>query len=199
MKRYRSCYEMILARRSIRRFKQKRIPYQKLRKMVKAAHLAPSAANLQPVEFIIVDRKEIAEELFPLLCWAAYLGKEGAPPEGMRPVAYIVVLLNKDIAAGLSQADAAAAVENILLVATEEGIGTCWLGSIDREAIASLLNIPHNFVVEYVVALGYPNEVSVVEKMQRDVRYWRDSHNRMHVPKRRLEDLLHRNTYRRKR
>jgi len=87
-------YNTILKRRSIRRFKQKPITITVLKKLVDAARYAPSAANLQPLEFIIVNKKKLVDEIFPLTFWAGYLGDKGAPEEGRRPVAYIAALVN---------------------------------------------------------------------------------------------------------
>jgi len=108
-------YEIIKKRRTIRRFKQKEIKSELLLKFVDMARIAPSASNLQPLEYIIVNKKEIVDKIFPNLGWAGYLGKEGPPPEGKRPVAYIVVVINKNIQSSSYQHDSGAAIENILL------------------------------------------------------------------------------------
>ena len=191
-----STYETILKRRSIRRFRQIPISYRILRKLINAARLAPSGANLQPCEFIIVNKKELVDGIFLTLRWAAYLGKKGAPSLQEKPTAFIVALFNKGVRQLCGAADIAAAVENILLVATEEGLGSCWIASIDKLRIRKILNIPRNYSVEYVVALGYPKEKSVIEDFKKDQRYWRDKRGLLHVPKRRLKDILHRNRFR---
>jgi len=190
-------YNAILKRRSIRRFKQRRLSYKILIKLVNVARLAPSAANLQPWEFIIVDKKQIVDKVFPYLRWAGYLGDKGAPEKGRRPVAYIGVLINKQKCkfTQYAQADLGAAIENILLVATQAGLGSCWLGAIDRGEIAKILSIPRNVTVEYVIALGYPDEKSKAEQIKRDHRYYKDKNKLMHVPKRKISEILHRNKY----
>lgn len=192
-----SIYQIIQKRRSIRRFKQKPITLATLKRLVDAARFAPSAANLQPWEFIIVNKKEVVGKLFGFTRWAGYFGKEGAPPEGEQPVAYITVLINLDKCKKpkYAQADVSAVIENMLLLATEMGIGSCWLGAIDRENIAMLLNVPKNVTVEYVVALGYPDEKSIAEDMKRSHKYYKDKAGVMHVPKRQLKSILHLNSY----
>lgn len=192
-----SIYEIIKKRRSIRRFKQKPIPFAILRKLVDAGRLAPSAANLQPWEFIIVNKKNVVDELFQYTRWAGYLGKEGAPKAGEFPVAYIVILINslRCKKPQYAQADLGAVVQNMLLVATEIGLGSCWLGAIDRIGIAKLLKVPNNLTVEYVVALGYPDEKSISEPMKRSHKYYRDKFGVLHVPKRPLSKILHLNKY----
>jgi nitroreductase len=192
-----SIYKTILKRRSIRRFKQKPIPFAILKKLVDVARYAPSAANLQPCEFIIVNKKKLVDEIFQFTRWAGYLGKDGAPIKDKQPVAYIAVLINalKCKKPKYAQADVSAAIQNILLLATEMGLGTCWLGAIDRKSIAQLLKVPKNVSVEYLVAMGYPDEKSVSEPMQRSHKYYRDKLNVLHVPKRPLAKILLWNKY----
>ncbi len=188
-------YEIIKKRRTIRRFKQKEIPIEILKKFVDMARIAPSGANMQPIEYIIVNDKKIVDEIFPLTGWAGYLGKDGPPPEGQRPVAYIVILINKTINSPTPEYDVGAAVENILLSATYEGIGTCWIGSINREKLKEILEVPEIYKIDSIIALGYPDEESVIEEYKGSVKYWKDEKGIMHVPKRKLEDILHYNKF----
>jgi nitroreductase len=88
-------YEATIKRRTIRRFKQKPIPLETLKKLVNAGRLAPSTANLQPIEYIIIDGADLVENVFETLKWAGYISPAGNPPQGERPVAYIIVLANK--------------------------------------------------------------------------------------------------------
>jgi nitroreductase len=188
-------YDLILKRRSIRRFHQERIFYSILEKLVNAARLAPSAANLQPLEYIVVDDPGICAQIFPNLRWAAYIAPRGTPPEGKRPTAYIIVLVNKKIKARDYERDVGAAVENILLAALEKGIGTCWIQSIEKEGLRRILKVPASYEIDSVVALGYKVEDPVVEEMTNSVKYWLDDQETLHVPKRKLEDVLHRNKF----
>lgn len=188
-------YEAIKKRRTIRRFKQDPIPAAVLEKLVEAGRLAPSGGNLQPWEFIIVSEKEMVDRVFPTLAWAGYLAPHGTPPEGRRPVAYIVVLQDKKIKAFTPSADLAAAIENIILLGVAEGLGSCWIGSIQREKLAEILAIPDQYHIDSVVALGYPDEKSVVEEYQGDIKYWKDAEGLMHVPKKSLKEILHHNRF----
>lgn len=183
-------YQAIKKRRSIRRFKQDNIPLEILERLVDCARLAPSASNLQPLEFIIVKEPEVVELVFPTLGWAGYLGEKGPPPPGQRPSAYIVVLVNRNIRDNAAH-DSGAAIENILLAATSEGIGSCWIGSIEREKLAEILSLPENYEIDSVVALGYPDEASVVEEFSGSTKYWKDEDGVMHVPKRNFGDMVH--------
>jgi len=183
-------YETIIKRRTIRKFKQEKIKRDVLIKLINAARHAPSGANLQPLKYIIVDRPEKVEKIFIYLKWAGYLAPHGDPKEGEKPVAYIIVLADTKIRKTGYELDAGAAIQNILLAAEEEDIGTCWIGSIDREAVRTLLNIPEEYIIDSVIALGYKGENSVSEDERGSIKYYRDENGMIHVPKRKLEDII---------
>ncbi len=188
-------YETTVKRRTIRRFKQKPISFEILKKIVNAGRLAPSSANLQPIEYMVIDKTELVEKVFDTLKWAGYISPAGNPPEGQRPVAYIVVLANTKKNSGSCERDAAAAIENMILVALEEGIGSCWVGAIDIDKLRSILELPEHINIDSVLALGYSNESPKLEEMKDTVKYWKDEAGILHVPKRRLEDILFYNEY----
>ncbi len=181
---------LMLSRRTIRRFKQACINRDILKNLVNVARVAPSAANLQPCEYIVVDEMPLLEEVFKTLRWAGYITPRGNPPPGEKPVAYIVVLSNEN-KGKLGTHDAAAAIENMIILAWAEGIGSCWLGSIEREKLAEILGVPSCCKIDSVLALGYPLESPVMENMTDSIKYWKDEKGILHVPKRKLEDILH--------
>ncbi|MEW5947183.1 MAG: nitroreductase family protein, partial [bacterium] len=150
--------EAVHRRRSIRRFLRKPVPRELLERFADAARMAPSANNLQPWEFVIVDDPGTVAEIFPCLLWAGYIAPAGDPPEGERPAAYIVVLLNGRVRSAGGEHDAGAAVQNVLLTAVEEGVGSCWVGSVNRTKAAEILGIPEHCRIDSVIALGYPAE-----------------------------------------
>jgi len=185
-------YEMILKRRTIRRFQKKKVPYEVLEKCVNAARLAPSAANLQPCEYLIVDEEDLLDEVFGTLQWAGYIS-DGSPPPSQGPTAYIIVLINQEVKTKAFEHDVGMAVENIILTALEEGVGSCCFGAVDREKLRKGFDIPKKYVIDLVIALGYPNESPVEEPFENSVKYWKDKRGLLHVPKRKLKDILHRN------
>jgi len=187
-------YEVILSRRSIRRFKQKSIPLEILKKLVNAARLAPSAANLQPLEYFIVNDKNLCSQIFETISWAGYIKPKWTPSPHERPVAYIVMLI-KNAENKWYLRDVSIASENILIAAEGEGIGCCILCNIDRDKIRQILKIPEKIIIDSIIALGYKDEKSVIEDFKDNVEYWRDENNIMHVPKRKLEDVMHINIY----
>ncbi len=188
-------YEAICKRRTVRRFSQEPISPEILDKLINAARLAPSAANLQPGEYIVVTEPDLVNQVFSTLRWAGYIVPKGNPPPGERPIAYIIVLTNNKKTKMSGASDAAAAIENILLAALEEGIGSCWLGSIERETLQKILAIPGYCLIDSVIALGYPRESPAVEEMKDSIKYWKDEEGLLHIPKRKLKDILHWNRY----
>ena len=190
-----SLYKLITTRRTIRQFQSKQVSRETLKQIVNAARLAPSAANLQPLEYFVVDKKALTEQVFPCLRWAAYINPDGNPKPGNEPIAYIVILANKEIRKNSYERDVGASVENMILTAWEKGIGSCWLLAINRKILREILQIPQHLWIDSVLALGYPAESPVIEEFIDTVKYWKDSRGCLHVPKRSLKDVFHLNRY----
>jgi nitroreductase len=188
-------FDLILSRRTIRQFKPEPVPRSILKKIVDAARLAPSAANRQPLEFLVVDDKEVVDRVFLCLKWAGYIVPDGNPRPGREPTSYIITLINSKVRKSGFEWDAGAAVENMILSALEEGIGSCWLASVDREKVCEIVGLPEDYAVDSILALGYPDESPVVEELVNSVEYWKDEHGRLHVPKRKLDSILHYNKF----
>jgi len=188
--------DTVRTRRTIRFYQQRPIPPDTLRELVDAARFAPSGGNLQPLEYIVVADPKLVPQVFPTLAWAGHVRPRRDPPEGKRPVAYIVVLLNRQVRSSGGAHDVGAAIENLLLAAWEKGIGTCWLGSVDRKELRAILHVPDHLELDSVVALGYPAEQPLAKEMTDSVEYYLDDRDTLHVPKRRLADILHHDRYR---
>ncbi len=183
-------YEAILRRRTIRKFKQQPITGDVLHKLVNAARLAPSASNMQPLKYIVVDDTQSVADVFGCVKWAGYIAPAGNPAPDERPVAFIVILADTSIRQSGYELDIGAAAQNIMLAAEEEGIGTCWMGAIDRERIKSILKLPDEYIINTVIALGYKGEEPVSEDENGSIRYYKDASGILHVPKRRLKDII---------
>lgn len=185
-----STYDLILKRRTIRKFKQQRIDNSILEKLVNAARYAPSASNLQPLKYIIVNDPQTTGKVFSNVKWAGYIAPAGNPGENERPVAFIAILADTTIRKSDYQLDVGAAAQNIFLAALEEGIGTCWMGAIDREKIRQILKIPSEYILDTLIALGYPDESPLTEDENGSIRYYKDEFGVLHVPKRKLRDII---------
>ncbi|HHE55137.1 MAG TPA: nitroreductase family protein [Caldithrix abyssi] len=184
--------ELILKNRSCRRFQQnEKISRETLRQLVDLARLSASASNLQPLKYIISGDARINAKIFPTLAWAGYLTDWPGPAEGERPAAYIIILGDKFIKYPID-CDHGIAAQSILLGATEMGYAGCIIGSVKREELRKILEIPDHLAILLVLALGKPAEKIVLDEVGEngDIRYWRDENGVHHVPKRKLEDII---------
>ncbi|MBN2190769.1 MAG: nitroreductase family protein [Candidatus Aureabacteria bacterium] len=189
-------YDAVVSRRTIRKFKQRNIPFRVLKQLVNAGRLAPSAANLQPLKFIVVTAAKVREKIFGCLRWAGYISPEWNPAKGQKPVAYIVIINNLEIAAqGHFERDSGAAAQNIILSAWEKDIGSCWLGAIDRKKISEILKIPAAYFVDTVIALGFKDEKPGAVKWGEDCRYYKGKDGELKIPKRAMKEILHRDKF----
>ncbi|MDO8684333.1 MAG: nitroreductase family protein [Armatimonadota bacterium] len=184
--------DLVRANRSYRRFQQeRRIEEETLRELVDLARMSPSAANLQPLKYIISAASEKNALIFPTLAWAGYLKDWPGPEEGEQPSAYIIVLGDTEISKNVG-CDQGIACQSILLGAAEKGIGGCMIGSINRQELRDNLAIPERYEIILVVALGYPKETIELEQAnpEGEIRYYRDQSGVHHVPKRSLEEII---------
>jgi len=184
--------DLVLRNRSYRRFHQgEAIDRETLRELVDLARLSASAANNQPLKYVLSADPERNALIFPLLGWAGYLEEWPGPPEGERPSAYIVILGDKRIRSTFG-CDHGIAAQSILLGAVERGLGGCMIASVRREELAAALAIAQHFEILLVLALGRPKETVRIEPLgpDGDVRYWRDEAGVHHVPKRSLDEII---------
>ena len=179
-------YEAINRRRSIRKYQAAKVEDEKLMKLAKAAIAAPNGGNAQPWDLFFVTDPELTNQLGKILedVHIEYFGKarkdklEGENLEKrisshMRMVsapAFLVVCMNirnqqlnkthEDWTTKWAHHSIAAALENLMLAAVAEGLGTCWLGtpSWKSDKIKELLRIPENAEILAVTPIGYPDE-----------------------------------------
>jgi nitroreductase len=184
--------DLIKANRSCRRFDEKHsISATNLLKLVDLARLSASAANLQPLRYILSCDPDTNAKIFGCLTWAYYLKEWPGPQPGERPGAYIVILHDTRISKTLD-CDHGIAAQSILLGAREMGLAGCMLAAVKRPRLRSLLNIPAPMKIKLVLAVGKPKETIVIDSAnnENDIRYWRDENQVHHVPKRRLKDIV---------
>lgn len=187
-------YQTILNRRSIRSFKQKPIEKKLFEKIVDAGRLAPSAANLQPLRFLVVNDENLCNNVFENTGWAGYL-KDWDPDVDEQPRGYVLILI-ADRDNKWAVRDAGLAAANMVLAAENEGLGSCILLNFKKEKVRKILNIPEKFVLDSLIALGYKKEeCRAVEMKDNSVKYWRDENNILWVPKRKLKDCIFYNKF----
>ena len=185
-------HEMVLKTRSYRRFDQtKAIAAETLVKLVDMARQTGSAANRQPLKYIVCAEAQTNAKLFAHLRWAGYLQGWGGPVEGERPTGYIIMLTDTEINKEAAT-DVGIAAQTIMLGATEAGLGGCMLGAINRDEIRKLFGVPERHTISLVLALGVPVESVVLEPVgpSGDIKYYRDEKQVHHVPKRALDEVL---------
>jgi nitroreductase len=184
--------DLILKNRSYRRFYQEfPIELETLKELVDMARLSASAMNLQPLKYYISCKPEKNSVIFQNIGWAAYLKDWPGPIEGDRPSAYIIILGDTEISKAFG-CDHGIAAQSILLGATEKGLGGCMIATIHRKELSLALNILPQYEILLVIALGKPKEKVIIEQLapNGDARYWRDSSDIHHVPKRSLSDII---------
>ena len=147
--------QAIAKRRSIRKFTDQTISLEQINTLLKAAMLAPTARNCQEWEFVVVRERDILNKI-----------KEAHPYAQMLATANCALIvcadMKREMAPGYWPGDCGAATQNILLAATELGLGSVWLGVYPNEErmkdMAAILQLPENIKPFNVIALGYPDE-----------------------------------------
>lgn len=185
-------FERLIARtRSYRRFDESsRITRETLERLVNLARLSASAANRQPLRFLLYNTPEECGRIFPKTAWAGYLKEWDGPEPGERPSGYIIILGDTTVTEGFG-VDPGIAAQSIMLGATALGLGGCMIASVKRDELRKELAIPGRYDILLVLALGKPVEKVVIDDITGDdIKYWRDEEGIHHVPKRRLDDLI---------
>jgi nitroreductase len=186
-----SVKDLVYKTRSYRRFEESHhIDLKILEGLVDLARMSASAANRQPLKYLLYNTPEFCDRIFPSIAWAAYLKDWAGPVPGERPSAYIIILGDKSITESFSF-DPGIAAQSIMLGGTEAGLGGCMIASIKRDALRNELKIPEKFDIILILALGKPVETILIDEIKdNDVKYWRDDQQNHHVPKRQLDELI---------
>ena len=151
---------LIFKRKSIRKYKDKKIPDDVIEKLLKAGMQAPSACNAQPWEFIVVSSDEDKRAI-------SKMHKFATPAAKASHLIITLGNLNESKVHGMIEQDLGACNENILLQATHEGLGAVWLGFHPIEdrvlKLKEYLNIPDYCIPFSVICVGYPDDESEVK------------------------------------
>ncbi|NMB24840.1 MAG: nitroreductase family protein [Firmicutes bacterium] len=154
-----SVIDAIWHRRSIREFTEEPVSDSVLTRLIEAACHAPSAGNRQPWFFYVVKDGKTRRELARAAFGQSFLEKA--------PVNIVVCAEPERSATRYGKRgaelyclqDTAAAVQNILLCATGQGLGTCWVGAFDEEAVSEVLDIPLGRRPVAVIPVGYSESI----------------------------------------
>lgn len=178
--------------RSCRRFDNTvAISMPDLTDLVDLARHCASAANNQPLKYILSNSEPTNQAIFDCLGWAAYLTDWPGPEPSERPTAYIVITGDHTIS-NKFWCDHGIAAQTLLLGARAKGLAGCMFGAINIKTLKTVLDIPDHLEVKLVVALGKPVEKAVIEDVGPDgsIKYFRDDNQIHHVPKRSLDELV---------
>lgn len=183
--------DLMRTNRTYRRFEQTPVSDGIIGEILEAARNASSAANRQPLSYVVVKSAKKVAEVFALTKWAGYLAPEqGQPKKGEEPVLFIGVVENMDINKNCDT-DAGLAIANMRLAAWAHGVGSCIIGACDKVKLSEMFGLTENQVLHTVVAFGYPSHTSRIEDMKDgNVKYYLDENRDYVVPKRRLCEVV---------
>jgi nitroreductase len=144
--------EAIRTRRSIRKYAKKEVEDEKLKKILEAGRLAPSAGNRQEWRYVIVKDPKTREKLSE-----AALGQKFVAEA---PIVIVACAQTDGHIMACGQPsypiDVAISIDHMTLVAVEEGLGTCWIGAFKEDKVKKILGIPEEIRVVELLTLGYP-------------------------------------------
>jgi nitroreductase len=147
-------FTAISQRSSVRAYKDTDVEEDKLKKILEAARLSPSASNRQEWKFIIVKSKETRKKLARAAFGQSFIGEA--------PVVIIACGTESKSVMGCGQpthtVDVSIACAFMILQAYELGLGTCWIGAFKEDAVKNILKIPKQVRVVAMTPLGYPDE-----------------------------------------
>jgi nitroreductase len=176
-----SIMEIIKARKSIRVYKDKPLPKAVIKSILEAAKYAPTARNLQELEYKVITNKTLMSKLSKGI--VAAMQKDGMPlkgPPGVRPDFFhgapllIIITAPKDNFWALT--DAALAVQNIMLYATSINLGSCFIGMArlierDKDSLKAL-RIADEMNIVAAVICGYPDEAPEPREKKQKAEYF---------------------------
>jgi Nitroreductase len=170
-------YEAIRNRRSIRKYKDRKIDDEIINKIIEAGVWAPSAGNLQSWEVIVIKDPEMKSQL-SVACYIRDFIAEA-------PVVLVICAYKQKSSDTYGKRgqnlyciqDAACAAQNMLLMIHDLGLGACWNGAFDEDSVSSLLEIPDGVRPVAIITVGYPGEKPIPP------------------PKKRIEEFIHLETY----
>jgi nitroreductase len=160
---------VIIGRRSIRRYKKKEVPISLIGEILDLARFTPSSGNLQNWRFVIVTDIDKRNEISDACLQQDWMSEA--------PVHIVVCNDYEDVKKHYGKLGKMYSIQNISnisyaisLIAYDKGLGSCWVGAFDNQAIQRILQIPENMDPEVIITLGYTNEIKQ-PSMRDDLNY----------------------------
>ena len=158
--------ELATQRSSVRDYQPRGVEREKLLQVLEASRIAPSAANFQPWQFMVITEPELLHLIYPLY-----------QREWLTTAPVIIMALgdhdkgwhrgkdDKDF----TEIDVAIAIDHLTLAATELGLGSCWICNFDAENCRKLFNLPDNLEPIALISIGYPAAKPAKAKQRKDI------------------------------
>ncbi len=140
-------FEAIRTILAVRSYQDTPVPEEVVRRIIEAARLTASSINLQPWHFVVVEEKETLRQLGRMAKTGPYIADAALA---------VVVAIEKDNRFGVS--DASRAIQDMMLTAWDDGVGSNWVGFGGLDAASRLLGIPAGMEVLAIIPFGYPIE-----------------------------------------
>ena len=158
--------ELIKSRYSVRGYHENKVNRTLITQVVNAGRLAPSAANRQPWKFIAFDEDEILNKI-----------KTAYDREWFNKVPNVIVIYGNHESSWKRSfdskdhcdIDAAIAIDHMTLMATELGLGTCWIGHFNPKVVNEIICPEKNWEPIGILAIGYPLDIKAPEKKRKDI------------------------------
>jgi nitroreductase len=163
------CVEEILNRRSIRKFKNEPVSEEVINNILEAGRLAPTATNQQPWHFVFVRNKQ-EKEAFIFSGFNRFVTDADFIVLGVYKKSEVII-------EKLSLMDVTIALQNMVITAKVQGVGSCWMGAFDEKKLRDTLNLPDDCITVGAVAFGIPGEQP------------------KRPPKKKIDDIIHFNKW----
>lgn len=185
--------DIIKKRRSIRKYKKTILDSDIVREIATCGTMYPSRGNKQPLIFYCVENKAICTDIFNHILWGSKeVSYKLFADARFQPSAYVLVAVNKAISKAGYEYEVGAAVQNMLLCATEHEYASLWVKSFEKKEIKKILKINHEIEPDSLVMLGIRDQDSEIINYtdNTSVTIEKNDSLDMKVPKRATDDIL---------
>jgi nitroreductase len=161
--RYLGGDELLVSRRSVRDFKEEKVPQEILDRVLHVSRFSPTSRNSQSYYFKFIRKKELLKSL-------SKIRGESSAPIKRAPMA-VAICSDPDLTRRHVE-DGCIAAYHFMLASWFFGLGTCWIGGMDREEVKKILEIPENHYVATVTPLGYPERLPLTPPDKREISWF---------------------------